>query len=153
MPIRQETFVYIPRTSVQYGLRDDCRRQVENGRQGFLVFWVTVWRNATPEKARKRQAHRILRNREYFPPFGSELTPWDRPSNIASSFLEEEENSLRVSVLLYIYENAVENFIRRAVASYLQVCTYIEISTYLVTAVLHRDEKAASLPFQHPCLL
>jgi len=93
---------------------------MENGRQGFLVFWVTVWRNATPEEPRKRQARRILRNREYFLPFGSELTPWDRPSNTAFYILEEEErNRPRVSVLLYIYENAVENFIRRTVASYL----------------------------------
>lgn len=47
----------------------------------YDIFRVTVSYNATLEKARKRRPRRILRNREYFPPFATKLTPWERPSN------------------------------------------------------------------------
>jgi hypothetical protein len=88
---------------------------------------VTVWRNATPEGARERQARRILRNREYFPPFGTGLTPREPPSNTAPG-AKGARPRLQVSVLLYIRarEHGRGTLFTPRAASYLQVLrTYV----------------------------
>lgn len=89
---------------------------------------MTVWRNATPEEARKRQPRRILRNREYFPPFGTKLTPWEPPSNTASG---AERNRPHVSVLLYIvYTSARQKTLFSTLLCKLPADTYTPMSRY-----------------------
>lgn len=79
--------------------------------RGVLIFRVTVLRNATPEGARKRQARRILRNREYFPPFGAKLTPWELPSNTAPDVKRADLTYRYYFIYIYTYTYTAENFI------------------------------------------
>lgn len=96
---------------------------------------MTVLRNATQEGARKRQPRRILRNREYFPPSGTEINPPGAAIQYRSR--ERKENQPHVSVLLYIRARGGKLYSTRCCklpAGGLCTYTYTEISTYLVVA-------------------